>query len=131
MHKVLKEYLREKYLKRFQYLVSINGDKPLPPQTIYSVLEPLIEELVVEAKIRPYRELLDRFKKEFLDYYQINYKELKYNNFYSFLKKKGIIKKAENKIKNEIQKETFPKELKPKRTNSLLIKDPVDSLKEF
>jgi len=129
MHEELKKHLLEKYADRFMYLTDINSDKrPLPQQTVYNVLEPVIKELAESANVRPYKELLMRIK-EFLDHFNINYVELNYNNFYIFLKKRGII---ESGTKNNTKKtEEKPGIKKEKKKNGLLVRDPVDSLTDI
>ena len=128
MHEKLKKHLLEKYSDRFMYLVDINSEKrPLPQQTVYNVLEPVIRELVEPAHIRPYKELLMRIK-EFLDYFNINYTELKYNNFYFFLKKRNIINNEKNNYESKNKKS---EENGKSKKNGLLIRDPVDSLTDI
>lgn len=128
MHEELRKHLLEKYADRFMYLTDINSDKrPLPQQTVYNVLEPVIKELAESANVRPYKELLMRIK-EFLDHFNINYVDLNYNNFYIFLKKRGIIEPGNKNVKKRVEKTGIKKENKK---SGLLVRDPVDSLTDI
>ena len=116
-------YLENKYKKEFEILKGLNVDKPYPQFTVLSVLEPMIRELV-EAHIRPYDLLKERIE-ELLKKNGILFEPLTYNNFYMFLKRKGIINPGENK---SVKTKKTSSAVQYKK-NASLLPDPIEELK--